>query len=74
MTDHALLFELLDIIHHLGPKDSVSSSREAFLLTLVTFVYVLEHLWFHLPWYFDPVPTSMRPDSMDSISLCSQNS
>ena len=58
LADHTLLYELLDIIGHLGPKYSVPCSKETALLALVAFVYVLEHLWSHLPWYYDPGPAS----------------
>ena len=58
LADHTLLYELLNVISYLGPKYSVSCSMEASLLTLVTLMYVLEHLWSHLPWYYDSVSTS----------------
>ena len=53
-----LLLELLDIIGHLGSKYSVPCPEEASLFTLVPFMYVLEHFWSHLPWYYDSVSTS----------------
>ena len=58
LVDHTLLYELLNVISHPGPKYSVSCPKEASLLTLVTFIYVLEHLWVHLPWHYDSVSTS----------------
>ena len=58
LADHTLLYELLDIIGHLGPKYCISCPKEASLLTLVSFMYVLEHLWLHLSWHYDSVSTS----------------
>ena len=68
---YTLLYELLDVVGHLGPKYSVPCPKEASLLALVSLMYVLQHFWSHLPWYYDSV---MSPDSMDSIPLCGQNS
>ena len=58
LADHTLLYELLNVISHLGPKYCISCPKEASLLTLVTFMYVLEHLWLHLSWHYDSVSTS----------------
>ena len=58
LADHTLLYELLDVIGHLGPKYSVSCPEEAALFALVAFMYVLKHLWSHLPWHYDPVSIS----------------
>ena len=58
LADHTLLYELLNVIGHLGPKYSVPCPKEAVHLALVAFMYVLEHFWSHLPWNYDPVPTS----------------
>ena len=58
LADHTLLYELLDVVGHLGPKYSVPCPKEASLLSLVSLMYILEHFWSHLPWYYDSVPTS----------------
>ena len=54
LADHTLLYELLDVIGHLGPKYSVPYPKEAVLLALVAFMYIPEHLWSHLSWHYDP--------------------
>ena len=53
LADYTLLYELLDVVGHLGPKYSVRFPKEASLLTLVSLMYVLEHFWSHLLWYYD---------------------
>ena len=40
LADHTLLYELLDVIGHLGPKYSVPCPKEAVLLVLVAFMYM----------------------------------
>ena len=52
-----LLYELLDVVCHLGPKYSVPCPKETSFLALVSLVYILEHFRSHLFWHYDPVST-----------------
>ena len=58
LANHTLLYELLDVIGHFGPKYCISCPKETSLLTFVFLMYVLEHLWSHLSWHYDSVSTS----------------
>ena len=74
LADYTLLYELLDVVGHLGPKYSVPCPKEASLLSLVSLMYDWSISGFISLGTMILFPQVMSPDLMDSISLCDQNS
>ena len=79
LADHTLLYELLNVIGHLGPKYSVPCPKEAVLFAVVAFVYVSQSQFrcvqvrviFLNNWVYKPsVFASKQVTSFKTVSRC----